>query len=270
MVRFALSCAFFASLVFLLTGCEAPAPTSEIPQRRVWISDRDAFINDTLTLLREHDFPPRRVDRVGGVTVAGPTTSGQWFEFWRADSRGSYQSLESSLHTIRRTVTVRLAADPTVAAAPGASTSPSSAGPHTVSVQVEKERYSATERQVTTPLSALAIYSDKLPTEQGVRASRSEGEHWVPLGRDPLLEDYLLEKIVDRSGGASGSVESTPAPSTSTSPAAITVQPAQPAPSEPAQPQAGTTTLTTAPAPVPPSGDGMTIRDLPASAPAGG
>ncbi|MBU0639369.1 MAG: hypothetical protein KKB50_10940 [Planctomycetes bacterium] len=181
------------------------------------IPDYDAFIDATLTLLRERDFAPRQVDRQRGLIVAGPATSGQWFEFWRVDSQGGYQVLEASLHTIRRTVNINLepldgrpepppsdmarasqpSSSPENGAADGALPDTAHSQRYNVIVRVDKDRYGAPDRQVTTASGALAIYSERLPTEEGLRGARSESACWVPLGRDPLLEAYLLAKIVD-------------------------------------------------------------------------
>jgi hypothetical protein len=62
-------------------------------------------------------------------------------------------------------------------------------------VQVDKLRYSAPERQVTTGSGALAISSEKTPDVEGLRGPRSHRAEWVPLGRDPLLEAFLLQRI---------------------------------------------------------------------------
>jgi len=250
MVRYPIIAISLGFLAGLTCGCQTAAPPSNSVPRLVRVADRDAFFNETLTLLREKDFPPRRVDREGGVAVAGPTTSGQWFEFWRSDSRGPRQSLESSLHTIRRTVTVKLAAD-------SAASSSDRGGTYQLSVEVEKERYSAPERQLTTPIGALAIYSDKLPTEEGLRAARTYGEHWVPIGRDPLLEEYLLEQITERAGvvdAGNAPMVSPAAPASRSAPPAV-----------PPTTSANTAQPTTpAPAPIRSSG-GMIIRDVPPS-----
>jgi hypothetical protein len=40
------------------------------------------------------------------------------------------------------------------------------------------------------------IYNERLPTTEGLRAARSPGESWIPQGRDALLEEWLLDKIV--------------------------------------------------------------------------
>jgi len=175
----------FLGAAFFLAGCHAP-PSPDGPTEMVLrIPDRDAFLDATLTLLRERDFPPAQVGRADGIVVAGPSTGQQWFEFWRRDSLGGYQLFESSIHTIRRTVTVQM--DPTDAVRLGAE--------YRLSVRVDKERHSAPERQVTTASGALAIYSERLPTAEGLLAAKTEGEHWVPLGRDLPFELYLLDKI---------------------------------------------------------------------------
>lgn len=182
-------------------GCQTPAPPAGPTALTLRIPDYERFVDETLTILRERDFRPDRVDRERGIIVAGPTTSAQWFEFWRGDTPGGYDTLESSLHTIRRTVTVDIEwiGDGRPAAAPR---QPGPAAPggderYRVSVQVDKARYNTVGRQVTTASGALAIYNENLPTEEGLRRATAADAVWVPLGRDALLEGALLARIVD-------------------------------------------------------------------------
>jgi len=179
---------FLSTVAILLVGCQAPPAPSGPTEMVLHIPDVEAFTDATMTVLREQGLPPERVDRVRGELVSEPTTSGQWFECWRGDSRGGYQAFESSIHTMRRIVTVRF--EPVGGDAAG--------DEYRLTVNVEKERYSAPERQVTTASGALAIYNEKLPTTEGLRGAESRGAHWVPLGRDGLLEEYLLQKIAFR------------------------------------------------------------------------
>lgn len=209
---------FFAPLALagLLTGCHAP-PKPGGPTTAVWrISDFDAFLDDTLSVLRECDLPPARVERTSGLVVTEPATSAQWFEWWRSDARGGYQALESSLHTIRRTVTLHAvsasaadgdspvdqdaAAPETTVRAPapapvGDDESAPTGGAYRITIQVDKQRRSAPNRQVTTASGALAIYNERIPTELGQRGARSRELEWVSLGRDVLLEEYLLARL---------------------------------------------------------------------------
>lgn len=175
-----------------LSGCQAPGPPDGPTRMVLRAADREAFMDRTISLLRELDFAPNRVDREAGTILAGPTTSGQWFEFWRRDVHGAYQVLESSIHTIRRDVAVSIRlADPSADEAACE-----------VTVEVNKQRLAAPQRQITTASGALAIYSERIPTTEGLRKAQSPDAAWVPLGRDALLEEYLLNRIAELSQGA--------------------------------------------------------------------
>ena len=176
--------ASLSSILLLTTACQAPPAASGPTDMVLRIPDREAYLDASLSILRQCDLPPERVDRERGLIVTHRTTSGQWFEPWRVDSQGPYQVLESSLHTIGRVVTVSM--------------QPLAEGPadcRRITVRVDKSRYSAPERQITTASGALAIYSETIPTTEGLRRARTPGAHWVPLGRDALLEAYLLAKL---------------------------------------------------------------------------
>ncbi len=179
-------------------GCQAPLQPNGPTQMTLRVTDKEALIDETLTLLRELDFPPDRVDRVSGTITAGPSTGRQWFEIWRRDVLGGYQMLESSLHTIRREVGVTI--EPLSAE--------SGSDEYRLSVEVNKYRYSAPDRQITTASGALAIYSEQLPTTEGLRNALSAAHEWVPLGRDGLLEQALLTRIAELSQTGRGEIVS--------------------------------------------------------------
>lgn len=197
-----------------LAGCQAPAQPSGPTEIVLQLRDYDAFVDASLSLLRRYEFPPDRVDRTRGLIISRPATSAQWFEWWRVDAPGGYHLLESSLITVRRTVTVNV--EPLDAPeVPAAETQPTSvrtvvadgvtgegeeaptpvSGRFRVRVQVDKARFSAPERQITTASGALAMYNEQVPTVEGRRGPGSRDVQWVPQGRDPLLEGFLLEKL---------------------------------------------------------------------------
>ena len=202
-----------------VAGCHAPAQPTGPTEIVLRVPDYDAFMDASLSVLRFHEFPPDRVDRARGLIVSEPTTSAQWFEWWRADAPGGYQLLESSLHTIRRVVTVHVEPVDAATTESASSAQPTStpavasdgplpseergAGRYRLAVQVEKSRYSAPERQITTASGALQIYSESTPTTEGERGPRSRKVQWVPLGRDALLEAFLLAKLSDALPGLS-------------------------------------------------------------------
>jgi hypothetical protein len=178
-------------LLALLAGCQAPVPPGGPTERVVTISDYERFVDDALTLLRLNNFTPDYVDRARGVILSEPETSGQWFEPWRRDAQGAYQLTEASLHTIRRMVTIHVMPLDDEAGA---------AASYRLTVRVNKSRYSAPERQITTASGALNMYSIRTPTVYGERGKASQRVHWVPLGRDALLESYFVEQLAAKTG----------------------------------------------------------------------
>jgi hypothetical protein len=165
------------------SGCQQPTQPMVPTGVDLSPADFEALWQTSLEVLQRYNFRPDRQDRRAGVITSHPATSGQWFEFWRPEVVGPFNSAEASIHTVRRQVTVRV------------SPQPADDGCH-VSVQVDVYRYSATERQVTTASGALQIFGEKLPTAEGQMGPHQAGVRWVPLGRDDLLEKELLDRIV--------------------------------------------------------------------------
>lgn len=226
-------CAAGLVLIFL-AGCSNSNVGAPPASQVVTIDDYEAFVTDAVSLLRGLEWRMQSVDRAGGIIETQPATSAHFPEFWRVDSPGGYNYLESSLSTVRRTVTVRitpapdesgdpsasqpdgtsstesaLAADTTPSdaessqdsttetAAPASAPTVTAAARHyRLQVEVEKERYSAPERQVTTASGALGLYSQKTPTIYGYRKSKPGDVQWISLGRDELLESDLLQRLL--------------------------------------------------------------------------
>lgn len=138
---------------------------------------------DTLLVLRDFGFQPDRQDRANRVIVTRPETSAQWFEAWRQDYSDAYCTLESSMHTVRRRVTVALK--------PG-----SSERQWEIDVRVDIQRADAQERQATTASAALQMFSAQTPTTGGeVLTAAYAAPRWRDLGRDPTLERRILRRL---------------------------------------------------------------------------
>ena len=146
----------------------------------------------------------QRVVFANGVPTEGridsyPQTGATLLEPWRRDSVGFRERLESTLQSIRRIATMRLIPDP--------------AG-WRIEVIVNKELENLPRPMHTTTGAAsfrnddsLYRYGTPLPTlGQQIGdaprpvASPTPNIGWIPLGRDPLLEQKMLEKLVQRLG----------------------------------------------------------------------
>jgi hypothetical protein len=146
----------------------------------------------------------QRVVFANGVPTEGridtyPQTGATVLEPWRGDSVGWNERWESTLQSIRRIGTMRLIPDP--------------AG-WRVEVEVDKELEYLTRPMRATAGGAsfrnddsLYRYGTPLPTlGQAVGdqprpvAAPTPNAGWIPLGRDPLLEQRIIEKLVAKLG----------------------------------------------------------------------
>jgi len=140
-----------------------------------------------LTSLKDRGLKVDRQDRRFGLIVSEPTIGEQFFEFWRKDAVSSDDVLLSSLHTIRRIVSIQVTTQ----------------GPRKfeVRVQAQAQRASIPGDQLDNTVEAFELLN-----RQGIPASPSRRDYvrpqaepiWVDIGREPALEQYILEDITHR------------------------------------------------------------------------
>ena len=188
-------------------GPVLPGPPAG-PQNAVVIPPLDAELVWTKMVDVADDYfkvqSDHRVVFAAGVPTEGridtfPQTGATVLEPWRGDSVGWSERWESTLQSIRRIGTMRLIPDP--------------AG-WRVEVVVNKElEYLSRPMRATAGGASfrnddsLYRYGTPLPTlgQQVGDAPRPVASPtptigWIPLGRDPLLEQKMLEKLVTRLG----------------------------------------------------------------------
>jgi hypothetical protein len=148
----------------------------------------------------------QRVVFANGVPTEGridtfPQTGATIFEPWRGDSVGWQERWHATLQSIRRIGTMRLAPDP---------------GGWRVEVVVEKElEYLPRPMRATTGGAtfrnddSLYRYGTPLPTlgqqvgdQPRPVAAPTPNTGWIPIGRDPILEQRMLSKLLGKLGVA--------------------------------------------------------------------
>ena len=148
----------------------------------------------------------QRVVFSNGVPAEGridtfPQTGSTLLEPWRGDSIGFRERLESTLQSIRRIGTMRLIPDP---------------GGWRIEAVVLKELENMPRPMMATTGGAsfrnddsLYRYGTPLPTlgqqvgdQPRPVAAPTPNLGWIPLGRDPLLEQRLLSKVLAKLGVA--------------------------------------------------------------------
>jgi hypothetical protein len=180
-----------------------PAPKNSVvipplDAETVWLQLVDV-VDDYFKIASE-----QRVVFSNGVPAEGridtfPQTGSTLLEPWRGDSVGFRERLESTLQSIRRIGTVRLTPDP---------------GGWRVEVVVQKELENMPRPMMATTGGAsfrnddsLYRYGTPLPTlgqqvgdQPRPVAAPTPNLGWIPLGRDPLLEQRMLANVLAKLG----------------------------------------------------------------------
>jgi hypothetical protein len=122
-----------------------------------------------------------------GFIETAPQDGATWLELHRRDSVGEFNRWESTFQTIRRRALVRVIPDP--------------AG-YLVEVTVEKELEDLPKPEKATAGAATFRTDGSLPSRRSQQVSRTRSSpRWIPLGRDPPLEQRMLADIHARLSG---------------------------------------------------------------------
>ncbi len=133
-------------------------------------------------VLAKMHFIIEKADADAGLIRTRPLSGAQFFEFWRTDSVGGFNSSEANLHSIRRTVELRL----------------SKKGQELcIDCDARTERLSLPEQEVTSSARAYELFSKSSPSFQRMRLNpvQETGIAWVNLGKDRDLALEVLGRI---------------------------------------------------------------------------
>ncbi len=144
-------------------------------------TDADTVEHVARRVLMELRFNIEYPESSEGRLATDSLTGASWFEFWRKDTIGRVQSLESSIHTIRRRGTVSI--------------SPKGEGSQ-VFVKVVKERKCAPGTSPDTLGETFNIFDTEDTDLMRQNQLEPTDYEWVDMGRDDLLEQDILERIL--------------------------------------------------------------------------
>ena len=144
-------------------------------------TDADTVEHVARRVLMELRFNIEYPESSEGRLATDSLTGASWFEFWREDTIGRVQSLESSIHTIRRRATVSI--------------SPKGDGSQ-VFVKVVKERKCAPDTSPDTLGETFNIFDSEDTDLMRQNELAPTAYEWVDMGRDELLEQDILERIL--------------------------------------------------------------------------
>jgi hypothetical protein len=133
-------------------------------------------------ILEQMHFTISQMDRSTGTLATNPLSGAQFFEFWRKDAVNSKSMAESSLHTLRRSVTLEFSEQGTGILA---------------KCHVLTERLNVPNREVAGHSRAYSMLTESSALEPTMQLSQSQKEQmaWVALGYDPDLAQFILFHI---------------------------------------------------------------------------
>jgi len=162
-------------LAVLLCGCSGfsnHAATGPIELE----GDLNNIWNAGQSHLKERGFELETVDLRSGIIKTYPQVSKQWFELWAKDVADATSLAESSLQTIRRTVSLHL--------------TPKQKNQYYLQCQVAVERNFNTQ-----PFIGGTVRAEDVYTSANSRVLADSVDSWIPLGSDPALENAILAAI---------------------------------------------------------------------------
>lgn len=174
-------------------GCASPKPASDAtltlcPEGVT----REQAAQAAYDVLAAMHFSFEKLDIEQGVITTWPLRGAQFFEFWRSDNVGAYNTAEANIQSIRRTVEVRVkaseprrveaAADPRV---------------YRLECTVQTQRLALPGNPVASVSQAYHIHTRSESTVQAldVTPQQRAGMAWIDLGPDPQLAAEIVKRI---------------------------------------------------------------------------
>jgi len=167
------------SLLFWLAGCEQNKYTKTIEQLCSPAANKTAAMTTAEQVLAEMHFSIEKFDVNAGYIRTTPLSGAQSFEFWRADSVGSFNHSEADLHSIRRAVEINISEQ---------------AGQLCINCRATTQRLSLPQ---STAGQNRPVMSPDQRSVQKLKLGREQKSNltWTDLGRDNQLETEILKRI---------------------------------------------------------------------------
>jgi hypothetical protein len=134
-------------------------------------------------------FVIEKADPQRGLLRTRPLAGAQFFEFWRSDNVGAYNSLLANLHALRRTVELNLSEQKNQQVC--------------ISCDVKVQQVSIPEYQISSGSQAYAMFSLSAVHMQVLELRPEQEEYltWLDMPEDTLLATAILERIKQRLAG---------------------------------------------------------------------
>ena len=131
-------------------------------------------------VVHDYQFEIARENRLDGIIETKPKVGSSLLEPWQRETRGFANRLESTLQSIRRRAIITI--------------TPQEGG-YLVGVEALKEREDLLGVAENSPGAATFPENAELQRDLNLVVGQSAPSGWIPLGRDPILEESILARL---------------------------------------------------------------------------
>jgi hypothetical protein len=175
-----LRCTFSIIAILLFAGCQAEQPFES--KKRVCREDikKPELMRLAKDVLGEMYFVIEKADVERGLIKTKPLPGAQFFEVWRSDNVGEYNTAEANLHSIVRTAQLTFSRNNNQTC---------------VECTVNIHRLSMPEKEVNSTARAYSLFFDGAGSLQKLSGKQIEQMAWLDMGRDERLETEIINRI---------------------------------------------------------------------------
>lgn len=161
-----------------MTGTTAPVTNPFF----VPIANEEVVWERAVDVLHDYNFEIDNENRLAKVIQTHPKVGASVFEPWHKDAVGLSSRLEGTLQSIRRTVQISMQPQ-------------EQGGGYLVTVAAYKELEDLPGIAANSP--GAATFQENQPLERDLNpvVGQSTPSQWLPAGRDPLLEQAILQSL---------------------------------------------------------------------------
>lgn len=143
-------------------------------------------------ILSKMHFPIEKLDVEQGIVRTRPLRGAQFFEFWRSDNVGAFNTAEANVQSIRRIVEVRVKA-----LERGSVEAATESSGYRLECTVQTQRLALPGNPVAGVSQAYLIHtrSDSTLQTLDVTPQQQSQMAWIDLGDDPRLAAEIVKRI---------------------------------------------------------------------------
>ncbi len=168
-----------------MSGCAKQQQYETTEQIRLDNIEKLHAMQTAEDVLAKMHFTIEKYDAESGFIRTLPLPGAQFFEFWRSDNVGPFNSAEANLHSIRRIAELNISQD---------------GEKLRIDCNVKTQRLNLPEQQITSSAHAYEMFSKSSPSMQKLRLNQQQKTDvaWVDLSQDKQLATEILKQIEKR------------------------------------------------------------------------